>query len=641
MSLTPVQADTEAWRAMAWRAGVCLAAGIGGWALRHSWPTGSGACYGVAYVSGGWDLARSVGRDLRALRFDTEFLMLLVAAGAVVIGAWAEGALLLVLFASSAAMEEYAAGRTRREIGALLKGAPKVARRLVDGREVEVTVQSLEPHQMVRVTANEQVPVDLEITRGESACDESMLTGEADPVSKHPGDTALAGTLNLWGVLEGQVLRGAGDSALQRIIRLIHEAGNQRAPIQRFTDRFGTRYTALVVGGCIAWFFISWRLLEHPPWVGSGETRSAFYRAMTLLVVLSPCALVLSVPSAILSAIACGARHGVLFRGGAAVETLAEVSVVAMDKTGTLTEGALHLDGMDLLQGTENEARRAAASLARLSNHPVSRAIARELRRGGVEPEPVDDAETVPAQGIRGRWRGQPAALGSRAWMEANGVSSALLGSVPELTGGGSVSWLCAPGILARLRLRDQLRPVARQLVDRLRSAGLRTVMLTGDHDGAARLMGEGAGVDEVRSGLRPEDKVAAVRELRGGGVRVAMIGDGVNDAPVLAAADVGLAMGARGSDAALEVADIVLMNDRLENVVFARDLSRRARSIIRQNLILSLGTMAGMAVLSLSAATLPLSLGVAAHEGSTVIVVLNSLRLLWPPRGGRRKDEG
>ena len=617
---------------MAFRAALCLVSGLAGWMLRGSSPQVSAVCFGVSYISGAWDLAKSVAGDLREFRFDTEFLMLRVAVGASVIGAWAEGALLLVLFSSSAAMEEFASGRTQREISALLKGAPKVARRIQDGVEQEVTVESLVPGEMVRVTANEQIPVDLEIVRGESACDESTLTGEADAVAKRPGDTALAGTLNLWGVVEGRVLRAAGDSALQRIIRLIHDAQNQRAPIQRFTDRFGTRYTALVVGACIAWFFISWRVLEHPPFVATGETRSAFYRAMTLLVVLSPCALVLSVPSAILSAIACGARHGVLFRGGAAVETLSEISVVAMDKTGTLTEGVLHLDGVDVVQGSAEAARSVAASLARLSNHPVSRAVARELRRDGVEPVAVNGTETVPALGIRGAWDGGIAALGSAAWMEQNGIPTATLDSLPAVEGGGSVSWVSAPGVLARLRLRDQLRPAARGLVERLRAGGLRTVMLTGDREAAARVMAAAAGVDEVKSGLKPEGKVAAVRELRDAGARVAMIGDGVNDSPVLAVADVGLAMGARGSDAALEVADVVLMNDRLENVLFARDLSLRARRIIRQNLVISLGTMAGMAVLSLASATIPLSLGVAAHEGSTVVVVLNSLRLLFPP---------
>lgn len=632
MRTAHITAATDRWRPMALRTGLCLAAGVGGWVLRPTLPQASLACYAVAYLAGAWDLSRSVGMDLRRLRFDTEFLMLLVAAGAAVIGAWAEGALLLVLFAASATLEEYAAGRTRREISALLKGAPKVARRLEDGTEREVTVESLAPGDVVRVTAGEQLPVDLEILRGDSACDESTLTGEADPMPKHPGDTALAGTLNLWGVLEGRVLRPAGDSALQRIIRLIHEAQGQRAPIQRFTDRFGTRYTASVVGGCVLWFFISWQLLDHPPFVASGTARSAFYRAMTLLVVLSPCALVLSVPSAILSAIAAGARHGVLFRGGAAVETLAEVTVVAMDKTGTLTEGLLHLEGLDPLEGAETDLQLVAASLARLSNHPVSRAIARELRRQGVEPEAVDGTETIPAQGIRGIWRDQPVALGSRTWAVQNGADPAALDRLPPVEGGGSVSWVCGPGLLGRLRLRDQLRPAARGLVEQLRAGGLRTVMLTGDREAAARLMGEAAGVDEVRSQLSPADKVEAVRGLREGGVRVAMIGDGVNDSPVLAVADVGLAMGSRGSDAALEVADVVLMNDRLENVLFARDLSRRARTIIRQNLFISLGTMAGMAVLSLASAALPLSLGVAAHEGSTVIVVLNSLRLLFTP---------
>lgn len=632
MTLTDGAGATEAWRSMAVRAAVCLVAGVAGWWFRSTAPWVSLGCFAVAYLSGVWDLARSVWSDLRRFRFDTEFLMLLVAAGAAIIGAFAEGALLLVLFSSSAAMEEFAEERTRREIGALLKGAPKTARRIDDGPEREVTVESLQPGQLVRVTANEQIPVDLEILRGESACDESTLTGEADPVAKNPGDTALAGTLNLWGVIEGRVLRAADDSALQRIIRLIHEAQGQRAPIQRFTDRFGTRYTALVVGACIAWFFVNWRFFARPPFVGDETTPSAFYRAMTLLVVLSPCALVLSVPSAILSAIACGARHGVLFRGGAAVETLAEVTVVAMDKTGTLTEGALHLEGMDVIEGTESDAQRAAESLARLSNHPVARAVARELRRQGVEPEPVEATETVPARGIRGRWRDGLAALGSREWMTENGVTPERLNSVPFLTDGGSVTWVCAPGLLARLRLRDQLRPVARDLVARLRAGGVRTLMLTGDREPAARAMAEAAGLDEVRAELKPEGKVEAVRQLRNGGIRVAMIGDGVNDAPVLAAADVGLAMGARGSDAALEVADIVLMNDRLEKVLFARDLSRRARRIIRQNLVISLGTMAGMTALSLAAASLPLSLGVAAHEGSTVIVVLNSLRLLFPP---------
>ena len=615
------------------RAAVCTVAAVVAWVLHPRFNAPAHVAFTLAYVSGAWDLSRAVWDDLKRLHFNTEFLMLLVAAGAATIGAWGEGALLLILFSWSAAMETFAAGRTQREINALLKGAPKTARLLDGDKEREVTVESLRPGDVIRVTAGEQMPVDFEVTNGRSECDESTLTGEAEPIAKSPGDTALAGTLNLWGVLEGRVLRAAGDSALQRIIRLIHDAQQQKAPTQRFTDRFGTGYTAAVVTGCVAMFLVTWLAFGAPPWVSTETQRSAFYRAMTLLVVLSPCALVLSVPSAILSAIACGARHGVLFRGGSAVEMLAEVRVVAMDKTGTLTEGAMHLVGVEVLSGSEADVLAAAGSLAKISNHPVSRAIAREVVQRGAMLEPVEATETIAGKGVCGRWRGKAVALGNRALILGSGVTTNELSSLPP-AGDANETWLAGDDLLGRLLLRDTLRPESRELVARLHADGLRTVMLTGDRAGAADKMAQEAGVSEVLSQLKPEQKVEAVQQLKAGGtVRVAMIGDGVNDAPVLAAADVGVAMGARGSDAALEQADVVLMNDRLENFVFARELSLRARGIIRQNLVLSLGTMTVMAAVSLLSAKVPLSVGVAAHEGSTVIVVLNSLRLLFPPK--------
>ena len=630
----PTSTVDAPWRPMMARAAVCTVATVAAWALHPGFNAPGHVAFTLAYVSGAWDLTLAVWEDLRRLRFNTQFLMLLVAAGAAAIGAWSEGALLLILFSWSAAMETFAAGRTQREISALLKGAPKTARLLDGEKEHEVTVESLKPGDVIRVTAGEQVPVDLEVTLGRSACDESTLTGEAEPIAKAPGDTALAGTLNLWGVVEGRVLRAAGDSALQRIIRLIHDAQQQKAPTQRFTDRFGTGYTMAVIAGCIAMFLVAWLVTGAPPWISAENHRSAFYRAMTLLVVLSPCALVLSVPSVILSAIACGARHGVLFRGGSAVEMLADVRVVAMDKTGTLTEGVMHLAGVEILRGSEADVLAAAGSIAKISNHPVSRAIAREAVDRGAALGPVEATETIAGKGVRGRWRGQAIALGNRELMADSGVTSADLSSLPPVVDANE-TWLAGEGLLGRLQLRDTLRPGSRALVTRLQEEGLRIVMLTGDRAGAATKIAEEAGVGEVRSQLKPEHKVAAVQELKAGGtVRVAMVGDGVNDAPVLAAADVGVAMGARGSDAALEQADVVLMNDRLENFVFARDLSLRARSVIRQNLVLSLGTMLVMAGLSVVSSKIPLSLGVAAHEGSTVIVVLNSLRLLFPPKG-------
>ena len=350
---------------------------------------------------------------------------------------------------------------------------------------------------------------------------------------------------------------------------------------------------------------------------------------MTLLVVMSPCALVLSVPSAILSAIAFGARNGVLFRGGAAIENLAGITAVAMDKTGTLTRGKLELIGIEALQGSENEVLLAAANLARISNHPMSRSIAREADRRRLPVEHPTESETVAGQGIRGKWRGETAILGQRDLVALVHPGVAL----PPQSEQASEVWFASRTLLGRLLLRDQLRTEAPALVAKLHDAGLKTVMLTGDKSGAAAQMGRMAGVGKILAQLTPTQKVEALQRMKKAGESVAMIGDGVNDAPCLAAADVGVAMGARGSDAAIEQAEVVLMNDRLENFLLALDLSKRARRIIRQNLTLALSVIIGMSFTALFAKALPLAVGVLAHEGSTVIVVLNSLRLLFSPR--------
>jgi Cd2+/Zn2+-exporting ATPase len=622
------ESRVEEWKPMAVRSALCLVCAVVGWSLKN-FPAVSNTAFVGAYLSGGWDLTRKVWEGLRELEFGTDFLMWVVALGAACIGETAEGAVLMFLFSASGAMERFAAGRTEREISALLDRAPKVARLLDDGGEREVPVAELRPGQRVRVTSGEQVPVDMQVERGESECDESMLTGESVPVPKARGDTAFAGTLNLGGVFEGSVLRAAEDSALQRIIRLIQTAQEMKAPAQRFTDRFGTRYTAIVLTLCTIVFFVWWLAFSAPPFL-SGSTESAFYRAMTLLVVMSPCALVLSVPSAILSAIACGARHGVLFRGGAAIETLAGVSVVAMDKTGTLTEGRLQAASVEMVRGAEEELLLAAGNLARLSNHPHSRALARMADRRGLPREEPENVQNVPGAGLRAGWRGRPAVLGAREL-----VGEVLPGvELPPPPQDASEVWLAAGSdLLGRIILRDQIRPQAKTLVAQLEAEGLRVVMLTGDRTGAAAKLAAEAGVKDVRSQLRPEDKVAAIQALKADGARVAMIGDGVNDAPCLAAADVGVAMGARGSDAAIEQAEVVLMNDRLENFLLARSLSCRARRIIRQNMLLALGVIVFMSCTTLLAAAMPLAVGVFAHEGSTVVVVMNSLRLLFRGR--------
>jgi Cd2+/Zn2+-exporting ATPase len=482
----------------------------------------------------------------------------------------------------------------------------------------------------VRVVAGGQIPVDLTIASGQSECDESNLTGEAVPVPKSPGDTALAGTINLSGVLEGAVLRSAAESSLQRIIRLIREAQGLRAPSQTFTDRFGTTYTWTILTACTVMFFVWWLVFGLPPFASTEEIRSAFYRSMTLLVVASPCALVLSVPSGILSAIAAGARRGVLFRGGAPIENLALVDVVALDKTGTLTSGQLTLAGVELVRGSEEKLLEVAHTLARHSSHPLSRAIRRLALQRSAADHGAQSHETVPGRGVRANIGGEKCTLGSRAFVEAE--TGLVLPAASQAADAAEV-WVAGDGAIGCLRFRDEVRPQSRELIGRLRDRGIRTVMLTGDRPGPAEAMGRAAGLDEIRAGLLPQDKVAAIEALKDGGKnRVAMIGDGVNDAPCLAAADIGVAMGARGSDAALEQAEVVLMNDRLENFLLALDLSTAARRVIRQNMVIALGTVAVM-VAATFIVPVPLALGVAAHEGSTVVVVLNSLRLLFMRR--------
>lgn len=613
--------DPEEWKTLAALAGGCLLAGLAGLGAEAlGLPAAAAlACWVAAYVFGAWEAAEETWEKVRAGELDVHFLMLAVAAGAAAIGAWHEGALLLLLFSASGAMEHFAMGRTQREIGALLRGAPKTATVLAaDGTESQVAVEDLAPGDLVRVTGGQQVPVDLRVTRGGSACDESNLTGESRPVPKEAGDEAYSGTLNLHGVIEGRALRRAGESALQRVIALIGDAQKMRAPAQRFTDRFGTPYTYAVLGLCAGMFFV-WRFAGGlPAFFSTPQTTSAFYRAMTLLVVASPCALVLSIPSAILSAIACGARRGLLFRGGAALEALARVDVVALDKTGTLTSGDLSLVRVETTSGAERDARLAAYNLARFSDHPLSRAIERMGRAENLPRIDPEAFESIPGQGLRGAFEHRVFTLGR----------GAAAGEGVEVE-----SWLEGPGVVARLVFRDELRPEAAGLIERLRAGGVRAVMLTGDRLQTAERIAGQLGALEVRAGLHPEQKLAAIEELKAGGRhRVAMVGDGVNDAPSLAAADVSVAMGARGSDAAMEQASVILMNDQLENLGLAFDLSRRTVAVIRQNLAMALGTVAVMVLASLWG-RVPLALGVGAHEGSTVLVVLNSLRLLFPPK--------
>ncbi|MBX9578067.1 MAG: cadmium-translocating P-type ATPase [Chthoniobacterales bacterium] len=624
--------EQEEWPLLFALAGSCLVFGLLGLVFDsyfHAFSV-SLVFYILAYLSGGWDAAIDTWGLLKKRELDIHFLMLAVAAGAASIGSWREGALLLFLFSASGAMESFAMGRTKKAIDALFRGAPKTARVLRDGKEEQLSIEALLPGMIVLVTTGEQIPADLEIVKGESACDESNLTGEAMPVKKMPGDTALSGTINLWGVIEGRVLRPASESSLQKIIRLIQEAQKLKAPSQRFTDRFGTSYTLLILTLCTIMFFVWWLILKYPPFFSNGTIASSFYRTMTLLVVASPCALVISVPSAILSAIASGARRGILYRGGAAIETLSKVSVVALDKTGTITSGNLTLSNMEYFQGTEEQFKTIAYNLARLSEHPLSRAIRRTAATWNLPIKEVEKFETLLGLGVKATIDGTPYVMGSSRLVQQLNLSSTSTFNFNSCAAAqGAVVWIAGDHLLGRMLFTDDIREEAAVTLQQLHRDGLRTVMLTGDHPAAAKMTGNKVGVGTILSELSPTEKVAAIEKLKQGGrVHVAMIGDGVNDAPCLAAADVGVAMGARGSDAALEQAEIVLMNDRLENFLLARRISQKARRIIYQNITVALGTVLVM-VTTAALISIPLTLGVAAHEGSTLLVVLNSLRLL------------
>ena len=576
------------------------------------------ALFLVAYLSGGWFASIQLAGELRRGVFDINLLMIVVALGAAGVGAWAEGATLLFLFSLSNALERFANYRTEQTISSLLKAAPETACRRENSGWAEVPTDSLGVNDELLVKPGELFPVDGEVIEGATSADESALTGEALPVSKRVGDPVSGGTMNLEGRAVLRVLRLPGESAVQRIIELIESARKQKAPAQRFTDTFTRYYTVTILAGSV--LFLAWLLFwKHQ------AIAVAVYHMMTLLVVASPCALVLSIPSAILVAIAAGARQGILFRGGVAVEMLAGVNHFAFDKTGTLTTGELEVARIETAGlTTAEEALAAAAAVAQNSTHPLSRAVVLEAERRGLVPLESKDVANIPGFGMEARIGSELFVVGSRRLLEQRGFA---VGAFPS-SGAEAEVWVAGRVLFGVIYLRDRLRPNTPAVVAQLKRNGSSVALVSGDRAAAAEMVAHAAGIEEVHADLTPNEKLQWIHRWRQEGKIVAMVGDGINDAPSLIAADVGLGMGARGSDAALAQADIILMHDRIENVPTALLLSRRARRIIWQNLVVSLGTVAVLVTLAL-AEKIKLSLGVVGHEGSTVVVVLNGLRLL------------
>ncbi len=621
---------TARWRREAALAAACGACG----ALAFAADGAAGRPLAVlACAAGGWDAAREAWKSLRGGRADVHLLMLLAAGGAWALDQPLEATLLLFLFSAAGAIERYAMERSRGAIEALLDRSPRRARLIgADGTESMVPVESLRPGDLVAVLPGELVPADCRTETGESEADESTLTGEARPVRKGPGDPLSGGTLNGWGRLTARVVRTQEDSALHRIVRLIREAQESKAPAQRAIDRWGDRYAVFTLAASAALFAA--RVALGSPATGGEE--SALYRSLTLLVVLSPCALVLSVPSAVLAAIAAGARNGILFRGGAAVERLADVDCVCFDKTGTLTAGEPDVASIEVTPPEADRVRSLSAllSLEAGTTHPFAPAVIRACEKEGAEMTPVEGLSVSPGQGVSGTVAGRRWAAGTREFAGCPGLPPAAVDP------GAIVSevWASDGTISVRVTLIDRIREESAPMLAELARRGIRTLMLTGDREEAAAAAAKQLGVRDYRAALTPDAKMAAIRGLSAGGHVVAMVGDGVNDAPGLAAADVAVGMGARGSDAALESSDVVLPDDRIGRLVDAIELSRAARRAIRVNVTLSVAAALGMAAYVVAAGA-PLTVGVAVHEGSTVLVCLNGLRLL-AFRPGRRSAQ-
>ncbi|MCC7330475.1 MAG: heavy metal translocating P-type ATPase [Gammaproteobacteria bacterium] len=599
--------------------------------------------YVLAYFFGGFYTLREAIDNLRLRKFEIDTLMLVAAAGAGAIGAWAEGALLLFLFSLGHALEHYAMGRARRAIEALAELAPRTATVRRDGQTIDLPVEQLLVGDVVIVRPNERLAADGFVIRGTSSINQAPVTGESIPVDKVPVEDVVAarakpgtidsvsrvfaGTINGAGALEIEVTRLASETALAKVVKMVSEAEAQKSPTQRFADRFERIFVPVVLG-LAALLLFAWVLVDEP-------FSASFYRAMAVLVAASPCALAIATPSAVLSAVARAARGGVLVKGGAPLEHLGALRAIAFDKTGTLTEGRPRItDVFSSPSASREELLAVAVAVERLSDHPLAVAIASdgtELIKG--QPVPIaTDVRSLTGRGVTATLDGETAWIGKAEMFGVDGIApleAATSSAIAQMRDGGRTTMAVRLGRrdLGAIGLMDTPREAARDAIDRLRRLGIqRMIMLSGDHQKVADAIARRVGLSEAWGDLMPEDKVAAVGRLRDE-AKVAMVGDGVNDAPAMAHATVGIAMGAAGSDVALETADIALMADDLRHLPFAVGLSRSARRVILQNMIISLGVVA----LLVPATILGLGIGpaIAAHEGSTLVVVINALRLL------------
>ena len=580
----------------------------------------------LTIASGGGPSVRRAWSALRLRTFDMHVLMAVAVAGAVAIGEWLEGATVVFLFGLAQYLESRSMDRARHAIRALMDLSPPEATVVGDGRERRMPADDVRVGDHVRVRPGEKVPLDGRVVSGESDVNQAPITGESLPVDKRHGDDVFAGSINGHGALEIVTTALRRDTTLARIIHMVETAQAERAPAQMFVDRFARIYTPAVMA-------LAALVAVVPPLVGWGEAGTWIYRALVLLVIACPCALVIATPVAVVSALAAGARRGVLIKGGVHLERLARVRSLAFDKTGTLTRGTPVVADVVAVDGVPpSEVLRLAAAVNRHSEHPIGRVIAQHAMARGLSAPTVTSFKAVPGQGAEGDVDGASVLVGSERLLASRGVAlSAVSHSLQRARDEGATTALVARAghLIGYVTLADTPRETARDVIDLLRKGGVaRIEMLTGDGAGAAARVAAEVGVDGVRAELLPQDKVDAVKAIRAQWGSVAMVGDGINDAPALAAADVGIVMGAIGSDAALETADVALMGDDLPKLPFALRLSRAAMRTIRANIAIALVVKLIFLALAVSGHT-SLWLAILADTGTSLVVVANGLRLL------------
>ncbi len=582
----------------------------------------------TAYIFGGWDISQHAWHAIKEKHFDTDLLMVMAALGAAFLGEFAEGALLLFLFSLGHALEERALDRARAAVRALADLAPKTALVKREGKEQELPVESLQLEDIVIVRPGVRIPVDGIILNGNSGVDQSSVTGESLPVDKASGDQVFASTVNGEGALEVKVSRLAKDSTLSRVMKMVEEAQAQKSPTQQTVEKFERVFVPAVL-------ILTALIIILPPLFGF-PFRESFLRAMTLLVAASPCALALGTPATILAGVAQAARNGVLVKGGAHLENLGRLKAIAFDKTGTVTHGKPEVTDIVAFQSSgwkETDLLSIAAGAESRSAHPLAQAVVRAAQAKGVPVSVMDEVESLTGRGLRAVTKGMTIWVGNQKLMDEAGVTlaaDAIQKAQALQQTGKTLFWVAenkkAIGLIA---LADILRQEAAPTMKALKKIGVEhTIMLTGDNVRSASAIAKEIGLTDYRADLMPEDKLIVIRDLVKEYGQVAMIGDGVNDAPALANATVGIAMGGAGTDVALETADVALMGDDLSKLPFAVGLGRATRAIIIQNLFISLGVIALLIVTSLTGIV---SIGIAIifHEGSTLVVVANALRLL------------